>query len=505
MSLYSSAACEDNSITMRFSRVANRMLTLTVLLLVAMPAWAATGTVAPQLPDPGSVAGVNRQDQQQLGLKAAGEVYKQMPVLPDASPVTQYVQQLGRKLQTVIPASNSWPYQFHVVQQSEINAFALPGGPIFVNIGTIKAADNEAELAGVMAHEMSHVYMQHSVKQASKESLAEGILGVIGGMLGDSTAADIARIGIQVGAGTVFLKYSRSDEAQADAVGAVIMYKAGYDPHALAQFFQKLETQPGSNGPQFLSDHPNPGNRLAAIDEEVRNWPPKNYLSPTTAFTRARQDATSVKAYTGQEIADGAKQGLWAQQNQKTGAAPSPIAAASSTDTSPAKPSLADVTYAQVKPSDSFSEFEGGAFVIGYPANWKTEDEGGTSFRIAPEAGASQEMITYGVVISTAPVSGSLAEATHALVETLQKSNPGMRAVDAPRKIKVGALHGRAVNLTANSPVQSNGQPLPEHDWLVTLPRADGDMLYLVFIAPERDFAQLRATYEKMLSTVQVK
>ena len=137
-----------------------RMLALVFTLLLAQPlALMAQGGSAPQLPNPGTT-GMNRQQQQQLGLQAMGEVYKQMPVLPDSSPETQYIQHLGRKLAGVIPADRSWPYQFHVIPATDINAFALPGGPIFVNIGTITAADNEAQLAGVLAHEMSHVYMQ---------------------------------------------------------------------------------------------------------------------------------------------------------------------------------------------------------------------------------------------------------------------------------------------------------------------------------------------------------
>src|SRR5438876_6401151 len=106
------------------------------------------------------------------------EVYKQMPVLPDSSPQTQYIQRIGRKLVATIPQQYSWPYQFHVIAQKEINAFALPGGAMFINIGTITAADNEAELAGVMAHEMSHVYMQHSAKQAGKAQTTAGIAGI---------------------------------------------------------------------------------------------------------------------------------------------------------------------------------------------------------------------------------------------------------------------------------------------------------------------------------------
>ena len=169
-----------------------------------------------------------------------------MPVLPDSSPVTQYVQRLGAKLVAQIPQQYSWPYQFHVIAQKEINAFALPGGPIFINLGTITAADSEAELAGVMAHEMSHVYMQHSAKQAGKTSLIAGLAGLAGAVLGSGgLVGQLAALGIQVGANGVIMKYSRTDEAQADSVGAIIMYKAGYNPRAMADFFQKLAATGG--------------------------------------------------------------------------------------------------------------------------------------------------------------------------------------------------------------------------------------------------------------------
>src|SRR5207302_2753063 len=232
----------------------------------------------PELPNRGNV-GISKQEQEQLGLKVAAEVYKQMPVLPDSDPATQYIQQLGKKLQKVIPQQYSWPYQFHVVQQKEINAFALPGGPIFINLGTITAADNEAELAGVMAHEMSHVYMQHSAKQMRKSTLPSILsgLGQIAGQVLGGVGGAIASIGGQMASGLRSMKYSREDEAQADAVGAIIMWKASYDPRAMAEFFQKLEKQGGAGGPQFLSDHPNPGNRVAAVEREIRDWPQKNY------------------------------------------------------------------------------------------------------------------------------------------------------------------------------------------------------------------------------------
>src|ERR1051326_7295808 len=142
-----------------------RALAVVLALMIAQPF--AFGQSAPQLPDPGK-ASMSKQQQEQLGVKTMAEVYKQMPVLPDSSRETQYIRQLAGKLQATIPQDRNWPYQFHVIQASDINAFALPGGPIFVNVGTITAAENEAQLAGVLAHEMSHVYMQHSAKQAPK-------------------------------------------------------------------------------------------------------------------------------------------------------------------------------------------------------------------------------------------------------------------------------------------------------------------------------------------------
>src|SRR6185503_11864161 len=133
---------------MNLRTLSAKALAIVLTLLMVLPLDVLAATSEPVLPDPGS-PGMNKQQQEQLGLQAVGEVYKQMPVLPDSSPVTQYVQQLGKKLETVIPSDKSWPYQFHVIPSGDINAFALPGGPIFVNVATVTSAQNEAQLAGV--------------------------------------------------------------------------------------------------------------------------------------------------------------------------------------------------------------------------------------------------------------------------------------------------------------------------------------------------------------------
>src|SRR4051795_3116831 len=303
-----------------------RSTLLVFILAMSVAGFAYVVQSTPQLPDPGDT-GVPKEQQVQLGQQTVAEVYKQMPVLPEGSAESQYVQQLGRKLVSVIPQQDSWPYQFHVVPQKEINAFALPGGPIFVNIGTITAAENEAQLAGVMSHEISHIYMQHSIKQMKKQQLHQGIAGIVGAVLGQAggVAGTLGQLGVGIGSGMLSLKYSRADEAEADKVGAVLMYKAGYDPVALAQFFETLEHQGGANGPNFLSDHPNPGNRVAAIQQEIQGWAPVNSRVNNQEFLAVKQRAQGTRAYTGQEIAQGAKDNTWAQQNQRAGSMPANV------------------------------------------------------------------------------------------------------------------------------------------------------------------------------------
>jgi Peptidase family M48 len=489
-------------------KLSTRALALILTVLLTQPfALMAEGAQQPQMPDPGN-AGMNKEQQEQLGLQAMGEVYKQMPVLPDSSAETRYIRQLAGKLQSAIPQDKNWPYQFHVIQASDINAFALPGGPIFVNLGTITAADNEAELAGVLAHEMSHVYMQHSAKQAPKATVAQIIAGLAGAVLPQSGAGNLARMGIQIGAGGMLMKYSRKDESQADAVGAIIMYRAGYNPKSMADFFQKLEQKYGSGGIQILSDHPNPGNRQATIQNEIRNWPPKNYSTNNSAFSSAKQDASHVKAYSAQEIANGAKSGLWAQQNQKNGVVPANVPVSSNGDggNAPAGAGAApaDVSFKEVKPSDNFKQLQQGNFSIAYPDNWKPAGDQSTVM-IVPPQGAGAGGVSYGVIIGGTPGSGSLDQSMQQLLQNMQRDNPGMQVSGDLKPVEVNGVQGRSAFLTGNSPLLLNGKPLPERDWVVTVPRPDGNLMFLVFVSPERDFDQLHPTYQKMLESLQMR
>ena len=482
---------------------------LTMLLLVIQLSAVSGG---PEFPDPGH-PGMSREQQRQLGLQAAAQVYKQMPVLPDTSPETQYVRQLGQKLVATIPQQYSWPFEFHVIPQKEINAFALPGGPMFINVGTITAARNEAELAGVMAHEMSHVYMQHSAKQASKAQTTGLLAGLAGAVLGSAVGGlggQLAQMGVQMGAQGLMLKYSRTDESQADAVGAIILYKAGYNPQAMAEFFKTLETESTGAPPQWLSDHPNPGNRSLAIEQEIKNWPPKQYAADSAAFQKTKQHAMGVKMYTGEEIAQGAKSGQWASLNQRNGAvftgAPAPMNASASVPSNSASP--AGPSWQSVAPSQQMRSENLGPLSLSWPENWQVAmpRQEGDYVTIAPKAGVTSSGIGYGVLINGMQPSGkrtSIDTVTNDLIREIARANSAKPAGDV-QTITVAGVQGRSVALQSTSPFAgANGQPQEERDWLVTLPRQDGSVLYFVFVAPQSQFERLRPTYEAMLKSVQ--
>ena len=219
----------------------------------------------------------------QIGQQASKRIGRQVLLLNDPR-VDDYLGALGKRLASYAPGYK-FPYEYRCVNDENINAFALPGGLIYINRGVIEAADDEAQLAGVMAHETSHVALRHGTNQVSKAEawrIPLGLLGAAGGLGG--------LIG-QVGAGftlsSIILKYSRDDEMQADVLGTQILYDAGYDPRALAQFFEKIEAEAKGKEPaQFFSDHPNPGNRIGRIDEEVDKLggPEPNYRSDSDDF-----------------------------------------------------------------------------------------------------------------------------------------------------------------------------------------------------------------------------
>src|SRR5437588_10847613 len=211
-------------------------------------------------------------DDVRLGREAGAQAEQQFPLLRDAR-VDSYVSSVGQRLVAAIPPEFQHPefqYYFKVVNASDINAFALPGGPMYVNRGMIQAEHTEGEMAGLMAHELSHVALRHGTAQATKAqkyAIGAGVAGILGTILGGPGLGQLA----QAPFGVYFLKFSREYETEADLLGARIMANAGYDPRDLANMFQTIERQGGGGGGGFLSDHPSPANRYARINQEAQS------------------------------------------------------------------------------------------------------------------------------------------------------------------------------------------------------------------------------------------
>jgi Zn-dependent protease with chaperone function len=456
-----------------------RLLPAALLLLITPQLWAR------YTPHPCKNAFTEQQEITE-GNKAAQEVYKQMPVLPESDPVSRYVQQLGARLVQYAPGYK-WPYNFHVANVEDINAFALPGGSVFVNLGTIQAAETEAQLAGVMAHEISHVAQRHSTCNLTRQqtpSLLAGLGQIAAGIALGGAAGAIVQQGIGLTAGLSFLRMSRESEKQADLMGTDILYDAGYDPRALPQFFEVIQGKSGEGGAQFLSDHPNPGNRVGYVNDEIDTLPPRaKYVKTSPEFTRIKKIVAGMRPYTAKQVASG----VWKQQGGN--AAPAPAAP------------IARLTESQWTPQGNWQTLQGDGFTLSYPGNWKSAVSGGSAL-IAPPGGVSAEnAIGYGVLIERfqPPQLGETAAETDQLVAQLKQQNPQMKP-GAASDVVVNGVRGRSLEAT-NSGGAGGGA---ERDWLVALPEPAGTLRYVVFVAPDADFTALRPIYERMLGTLKL-
>jgi hypothetical protein len=410
-----------------------------------------------------------------------------MPVLSDSSPVSRYVQQLGARLVQYAPGYK-WPYNFHVVNVEDINAFALPGGSIFVNLGTIQAAETEAQLAGVMAHEISHVAQRHSTCNITKQqmpSLLAGLGQLAAGIALGGAAGAVVQQGIGLTAGLSFLRMSRESEKQADLMGTDILYDAGYDPRALPQFFEVIQGKSGEGGAQFLSDHPNPGNRVGYVNDEIDTLPPRtNYVKTSADFTRIKKVVASMHPYTAKQVSSG----VWKQQGGN--AAPPPAAAP-----------MGRLPESQWAPQGNWQTLEGDGFTIQYPGNWKSAVSGPGALIAPPGGVGAQDAVGYGMLSGRfqPPQLGETAAETDQLMAQLKQQNPQLKPGTAS-DVVVNGVRGRALEAT-NSGAAGGGT---ERDWLVALPEPAGTLRYLVFVAPDADFNALRPTFERMLRTLKL-
>lgn len=449
----------------------------------------------------------------EIGRQSVIEIERQLPMVNDRS-INAYVNAIGSRLAAVAPGAK-YPYQFKVVNASDINAFALPGGYMYVNRGLIEAAVNEGQLAGVMAHEMAHVALRHGTNQASKAYLGQTGLGLLGGLIGkdsDSTEKRIASVG-GFGLNALFLKFSRTAEEQADITGSQMLAKAGYDPQDMSDFFEVLRSKQSrdpSKVEQFFSSHPAPQDRASRINKEMKLLSIRE-TSQVGGFKQVKAELAAMPA-------------ARSMQQLAQNLAASPPTQASS-DSQIVTPSTTFQTYSQ----------RNGNFRVQYPSNWRSyETVDGLGVTLAPDGGfvdvgAADRDLIYGVVIRHyepflndqeepsgrfAVISSSfrdidrrnigrsnLAEATNDLVGMIFRTNPTLKLV--PGSQRNDTIDGAAaLSLVLSGRSVATGQE--ERVTVFTRELADDHIVYALFIAPEREYGQLQGTFNRMIDNLQI-
>ena len=429
-------------------------------------------------------------DDVKIGQQAARQVEQQMPILRNEE-IDSFVDRIGRRLVSAVPAQFRQPefrYDFSVVNARDINAFALPGGPMYINRGMIAAARTEGEVAGVMAHELSHVVLRHGTAQASKATkyqLGQIAGQVIGAIVGGTAGAVIAQ-GSQFGLGAAFLRFSREYERQADILGAQILARAGYDPMQMASMFETIQKQGGSRGPEWLSSHPNPGNRQEAIEKEARMLQVQNPLQGAGELRSVQARLEDMpRAPSGEEIARRAEAG-----GGRSGA----VGTSGTLSANVEPPSREFRTY-------SVSD----VFQVSVPENWR-QIPAGNSVRFAPEgvsaSAGGQEVFTHGIEFGVAGNdSGDLEEATQALVSAFARSNPALRIEGRAQRVDFAGRGGLRVTLR-------NASQTADHEEAVVVTTTlleDNNLFYSVGVAPTSEFGTYRQALARVNASVRLR
>jgi beta-barrel assembly-enhancing protease len=449
------------------------------------------------------------QQDVEIGRQSSIEAERQLRLLNDAT-TNNYLTRIVNRLALQAPGAK-YPYRIKAVNAEEINAFAFPGGPMYVNRGLVQAARSEAELAGVLAHEMAHVALRHGTHQASKAYLTRGGLGLLGGLLGKPTGTTgqvLNAIG-GVGLNAVFMKFSRDDEYQADQVGAQMMVRAGYDPVAMATLFEVLTMRQGREPgklEQFFSSHP------PASDRGVR----------------IRRLAATLGTGSTQVVGNFA--GLQTRLNRLGSAPPQVIGSAAPViDDAPVQP----VTVVVEPPSARFARFSHptGFFTIDYPNNWRAYSTA-LAVSIAPEGGvASQstgvQTLHYGLIVNhyapfegetdrwsaslqrsyapfedrTNPPRAFLEDATDDLVRTVIRANSYLQAeAGSARSETIDGAPGFSVVLSGRSSATGEDEQVT----VFTRGLPDGHVVYAIAVAPAREAAALDPTFRRMVQSLRI-
>jgi len=431
----------------------------------------------------------------EVGRQSAAQAEQQLPLLRD-SEVQNYVNRIGQRL-AANAGGPQFQYQFRVVNASDINAFALPGGFIYVNRGVLDQARNEGEVAGVLAHEISHVALRHGTHQASKAYAAQAGLSILGGLLGGKVGAGAANIINEVGGfglNVLFLRYSRDLETQADVRGSQVLAASGYSPADMVNFFKTLETVDNSKKTSWLSDHPAPPDRIARIQREQQMLHVTG--TPVTNVAELRQVQSRLRGYgpgmTSEQIA---------RSGPQSGRSQPSMTSSSTTDVNvPA-------------PSSSLRSFtsRSGLWRIAYPSNWQVYESGSTGAMIAPQGGVGdlngRNEIVYGAIINhyepfnDTRENVTLATATTDLLNQIVHDSPHLAVIrGSSQTLNVNGGRALAVSLHGRNP--STG--INERVTVVTRQLADEHLVYLLFVTPEQAANQYRNVLNSMVNSIEV-
>jgi Zn-dependent protease with chaperone function len=435
-------------------------------------------------------------DDVQVGRQAAAEVEQKMPIMNDQE-VQSYLDRVGQRLVNAIPQEFQHPgfrYTFRAVNARDINAFALPGGPMYVNRGMIEAARTEGEMAGVMAHELSHVALRHGTAQATKAGSAKAqlpaILGAIGGAILGGPLGGVAAQAGQIGSAAYITKYSREFETEADILGAQIMARAGYDPRDLANMFRTIQQQGGgSGGPEFLSSHPNPANRYERINQEAAMLRVDNPIRNSNEF------ASIQERLRGQ------------------GRAPSMAEIARSGQRYPTEGGNYPTNYPAgniggrvANPSSRYRQFNGGnLFQLSYPDNWRELSQSQSSVWFSPDGAfgeaQGQTVFTHGVNVGIAQSQGgNLRQASDAFINSLAQGNQNIRAQGNYQPGNISGRNALAINLiNAN---EATGRP--ERITIYTTLLRNGQLFYMIAVAPQNQYNSFQGAFRNVLSSVRI-
>lgn len=444
------------------------------------------------------------QDDVQIGQQSAAQAEAQLPLLNDAQ-INDYVNRIGARLAQNAGGPN-FPYRFRVVNASDINAFALPGGPIYINRGVLDSAKNEGEVAGVLAHEIAHVALRHGTHQASKAYAAQAGISILGGLLGGKIGQNTANILNTVGGiglNALFLKYGRDLETQADVRGSQILAASGYSPVDMVNFFHTLEQVDKSKKTNWLSDHPAPPDRIARIQKESQMLKVSN--SPTTNVAELNNVKNRLRGF-----GNAPTMGQISQQ-----------ATANSGTARPTRSGTASVSVPA--PSTTMRTFTApsGVYQISYPSNWRVYQQGDVAATIAPEGGVGdingRSEVVYGAMINHyAPFnSGSrsylrgtsagsnvtLQNATNDLLGQITQSSPHLKLIsNSGQQFNLDGRTALAASLRGTNP----NTGIQERVTVVTRQLGDEHLVYLLFVTPEKDASRYSPVLQAMVNSMQV-